>query len=205
MLIAVVPLLAAVILTVLGHDRFEPRRLMGLGIGFAGVVALVGLDIQLSDLPAAGTIALTALGYAIGPIIITRKLGDLPSMGVVTGSLIVATILYAPFAPFLWPTHITADAAWSVLGLAVICTAAAFVLFFALIAEAGPARATVITYINPAVAIVLGVLVLNEQLTMGMAIGFPLVIIGSVLGTARARSTSPNVEQGVSSAGVPPS
>jgi drug/metabolite transporter (DMT)-like permease len=198
MLIAVVPLLAAVILTVLGHDRFEPRRLMGLGIGFAGVVALVGLDIQLSDLPAAGTIALAALGYAIGPIIITRKLGDLPSMGVVTGSLIVATILYAPFAPFLWPTHITADAAWSVLGLAVICTAAAFVLFFALIAEAGPARATVITYINPAVAIVLGVLVLNEQLTMGMAIGFPLVIIGSMLGTARARSTSPNVEQGVS-------
>ena len=197
MLIAVVPLLAAVILTVLGHDRFEQRRLMGLGIGFAGVVALVGLDIQLSDLPAAGTIALAALGYAIGPIIITRKLGHLPSMGVVTGSLIVATILYAPFAPFLWPTHITADAAWSVLGLAVICTAAAFVLFFALIAEAGPARATVITYINPAVAIVLGVLVLNEQLTMGMAIGFPLVIIGSVLGTARARSTSPNVEQGV--------
>ena len=103
---------------------------------------------------------------------------------VVTGSLLVATAIYAPVAPFLWPSSIPADAAWSVLGLAVVCTAAAFLLFFALIAEIGPARATVITYINPAVAILLGVLVLSEPLTIGMAIGFPLVIVGSILGTA---------------------
>lgn len=189
LLIAVVPLIAAVILSRLGHDRLDARRLAGLGIGFAGVAALVGLDIQLSDLPAVGAIALTALGYAIGPIIITRRLADLPPLGVVTASLIIATVLYAPFAPSLWPAHIPADAAWSVLGLAVVCTAAAFLLFFALIAEAGPARATVITYINPAVALLLGVLVLDEPLTMGMAIGFPLVIIGSIMGTASARKT----------------
>lgn len=74
------------------------------------------------------------------------------------------------------------------MGLGVFCTAAAFVLFFALIAEVGPARATVITYINPVVAIALGALVLDEPLTLGMAIGFPLVIAGSILGTARRRA-----------------
>ena len=128
---------------------------------------------------------LVAVGYAIGPIIINRRLADLPPMGVVAASLIVATVLYAPFAVWLWPERITAPAAWSIVGLAVICTAIAFLVFFALIAEAGPARATVITYINPAVAITLGVLLLNEPFTVGMAIGFPLVIVGSVLATAR--------------------
>ena len=188
LLIAIVPLMAAVIVTRLGHDRLGARRVTGLAIGFAGVAALVGLDIHLSDMAAVGAIALTALGYAIGPIIIDRKLADVPPIGVVTASLIIATVLYAPFAPLLWPAHIPAAAAWSVVGLGILCTAVAFLLFFALIAEAGPARATVITYINPAVAIVLGAIVLSEPLTLGMAIGFPLVIAGSILGTARGRS-----------------
>ncbi|WP_412543403.1 DMT family transporter [Longispora sp. K20-0274] len=187
LLIAVVPLIAAVIVTRLGHDRFDARRLIGLGLGFAGVAALVGLDIEFTDLTAVGAIMLTAVGYAVGPIIVSRKLADASPMGVVTGSLVIATVLYAPFVPFLWPARIPADAAWSVVGLALICTVAAFLLFFALIAEVGPARATVITYVNPAVAILLGVIVLSEPLTIGMAIGFPLVIVGSILGTARSR------------------
>ncbi|MGY0232269.1 DMT family transporter [Longispora urticae] len=194
LLIAVVPLIAAVIVTRLGHDRFDTRRLVGLGIGFAGVAALVGLDIHFSDLTAVGAIMLTALGYAIGPIIVSRKLGDASPIGVVTGSLVIATVLYAPFAPFLWPERIPADAGWSVLGLALICTVAAFLVFFALIAEVGPARATVITYINPAVALLLGVIVLSEPLTAGMAIGFPLVILGSILGTARTRKPAAGPE-----------
>jgi drug/metabolite transporter (DMT)-like permease len=106
---------------------------------------------------------------------------------VIVASLILATVIYAPFAPFLWPSHFSAQAAWSVVGLGVLCTAGAFLVFFALIAEVGPARATVITYVNPAVAIVLGALVLHEPLTLGMAIGFPLVILGSYLGTMRGR------------------
>ena len=180
-------MIAAIILTATGHDRFDARRVLGLVIGFAGVACLVGLDIQFGDLSAVGAVMLVAVGYAIGPIIINRRLADLPPIGVITASLIVATVLYAPFAVWLWPERITAPAAWSIVGLAVICTALAFLVFFALIAEAGPARATVITYINPAVAITLGVLLLNEPFTVGMAIGFPLVIVGSILATARAR------------------
>jgi len=188
LLLAVVPMIAAILLTVTGHDRFDARRIVGLLIGFTGVAFLVGLDIHLDDLASVGAVALVAIGYAIGPIIINRRLADLPPIGVVTASLLVATVLYAPFTAFVWPIQLTAPAAWSIAGLGVICTAVAFLVFFALIAEAGPARATVITYINPAVAITLGVLLLNEPFTTGMAIGFPLVIVGSVLATARVRT-----------------
>jgi drug/metabolite transporter (DMT)-like permease len=187
LLLAVVPMIAAVILAATGRDRFDRRRILGLVIGFAGVACLVGLDIKFDDLTAVGAVLLVAIGYAIGPVIITRQLADLPPIGVITGSLILASVLYAPFSIWLWPARITAPAAWSILGLAVVCTAVAFLVFFALIAEAGPARATVITYINPAVAITLGVLLLGEPFTVGMAIGFPLVIVGSVLATARGR------------------
>lgn len=189
LLIAAVPLIAAVIITRLGHEKLESRRLFGLGLGFAGVALLVGLDIDLSDFGAVAATMITALGYAIGPIIIDRKLKDVPALGVITGSLILATIGYAPFAPFFWPDQLHAGAAWSVVGLGVLCTAVAFMVFFALITEVGPSRATVITYINPAVAIVLGAVVLNEPLTIGMAIGFPLVIIGAILGTARKQKS----------------
>ena len=187
LLIAVVPLFAAIIVSRLGHERLEPRRMFGLGVGFAGVALLVGLDIEFTDLLAVAATIVVSLCYAIGPIIIDRKLKDVPAIGVITASLILATIIYAPFMPMLWPAHFVAKAAWSVVGLGVLCTAGAFMVFFALIAEVGPARATVITYVNPAVALILGALVLDEHLTIGMAIGFPLVIAGSYLGTMRVR------------------
>jgi drug/metabolite transporter (DMT)-like permease len=187
LLIAVVPLFAALIVTKLGHETLESRRILGLGLGFAGVALLVGIDIHFSDFLAVAATIVVALCYAIGPIIFDRTLKDVPAIGAVTASLIVATLTYAPFAAALWPEHIPASAAWSVVGLGVLCTAVAFLVFFALIAEAGPARATVITYVNPAVAIVLGAIVLSEPLTLGMAIGFPLVLVGSVLGTSRVR------------------
>jgi drug/metabolite transporter (DMT)-like permease len=186
LLIAVVPLFAAVIIARLGHEKLEARRLLGLIVGFVGVALLVGLDIHFSDFGAVGLTIIVSLCYAIGPIIIDRKLKNVPAIGVITGSLILATAIYAPFAPFLWPEVVPpAKAMWSVVGLGVLCTAAAFMVFFALIAEVGPARATVITYVNPAVAILLGALVLNEPLTIGMLLGFPLVIAGSFLGTSR--------------------
>jgi drug/metabolite transporter (DMT)-like permease len=189
LLIAVVPLFAALIVTRLGHERLEPRRLFGLAVGFAGVALLVGLDIHFTDFLAVGATIVVALCYAIGPIIIDRKLSDVPAIGVITASLILATLIYAPFAPFLMPEQVSAESVWSVVGLGVLCTAGAFLVFFALIAEVGPARATVITYVNPAVAIALGALVLDEPLTIGMAIGFPLVILGSFLGTMKKRET----------------
>ena len=199
LLIAIVPLFAALIVTRLGHERLEPRRMFGLGLGFAGVALLVGLDIDFADFGAVLATIVVSLCYAIGPIIIDRKLKNVPAIGVITASMILATLIYAPFAPFVWPTEFTAPAIGSVVGLGVLCTAAAFMVFFALIAEVGPARATVITYVNPAVAMVLGALVLSEPLTTGMLIGFPLVILGSYLGTTRAAPVVPGAAREASS------
>jgi drug/metabolite transporter (DMT)-like permease len=186
LLIAMVPIVAAVIVTVMGHDRLDFRRVAGLVVGFVGVALLVGLDIEVDDLIAIGQVMLVVLGYAIGPIIISRKLSDLPPIGVVTASLVVAAVAYAPFALIAWPSQVTARAAGSVIVLGIVCTAVAFLVMFALIAEAGPARMTLITYINPAVAILLGALILHEPITVGILIGFPLIILGSILGTWRS-------------------
>ncbi len=123
LLIAIVPLFAAIIVSRLGHERLEPRRMLGLGVGFAGVALLVGLDIHFSDLLAVLATIVVSLCYAIGPIIIDRKLNNVPAIGVITASLILATLIYLPFAPFLWPTEFNASAVWSVAGLGVLCTA----------------------------------------------------------------------------------
>jgi drug/metabolite transporter (DMT)-like permease len=183
LVIAAVPIVAAIILTVMGHDRLGWRRILGLVIGLVGVAVLLGLDVHADDLVAVGQVLLVVLGYAIGPIIISRQLSDLPSMGVVTASLILAAVVYAPFLPFVPASTITPSAVISVVVLAVFCTAIAFLVMFALIAEAGPARMTLITYVNPAVALLLGALVLQEPITLGLVVGFPLVIVGSILGT----------------------
>jgi drug/metabolite transporter (DMT)-like permease len=193
LIIAVVPIVAAIILTVMGLDRLDARRISGLVIGLAGVALLVGLDVRLDDFVAIVQLLLVVVGYAIGPIIISRRLADLPSLGVVTASLLIAAAAYAPFTPLVWPERWTAPALGSVIVLAVICTAAAFLVMFALIAEAGPARMTLITYVSPAVAVLLGAIVLGEPLTLGLAIGFPLVIVGSVLGTWRSSPRTENV------------
>jgi drug/metabolite transporter (DMT)-like permease len=193
LIIAVVPIVTAIILTVMGLDRLDARRISGLVIGLVGVGLLVGFDVRLDDFVAIGQLLLVVLGYAIGPIIISRRLADLPSLGVVTASLLIAAAAYAPFTPLAWPNRWTVSAVGSVIVLAVICTATAFLVMFALIAEAGPARMTLITYVNPAVAILLGSIVLDEPLTIGLAIGFPLVILGSVLGTWRSTPRAPTV------------
>jgi drug/metabolite transporter (DMT)-like permease len=187
LLIALVPMVTAIIVTAMGHDHLDRRRVAGLVLGLVGVALLVGLDIKFDDLIAIGQLMLVVLGYAIGPIIISRRLADLPSIGVVTGSLVIAAVVYAPFALWVRPSHVTARAAGSVVVLGVVCTAAAFLVMFALIAEAGPARMTLITYVNPAVAVLLGALILHEPITIGILIGFPLIIIGSILGTWRSR------------------
>jgi drug/metabolite transporter (DMT)-like permease len=148
---------------------------------------LVGLQVGHIDLLAVGAVLLTAVGYATGPLVLSHRLADLPSASVVFASLALSAIAWSVPAALSWPQHVSAQAAASVAGLAVVCTAAAFLIFFALIGEVGPSRATVITFVNPAVAIALGVAVLGERFTTGMAIGFPLVLAGSVLATRRSR------------------
>ena len=187
LLIAAVPLVGALIVSLSGErERLGGRRWLGLLVGLGGVAAIVGLDLGHVDAVALVEIALVAVCYAVGPIILSRQLAAAPPLGVVAASLALTAVAYAPLAATNWPSRMpSAHVVESVIGLAVVCSAAAFLLFFALIAEVGPVRATVITYVNPAVAAVVGVLLLNEHLTGGMLLGFALVLAGSVLATGR--------------------
>ncbi len=187
LLVAGVPLVAAVASRLTGAvDRLDAARLAGLGVGLLGVGALVGLDVHGGDLTAAGELGLVILGYGTAPLVISRSLGDVPSLQVIAAALGVTALVYAPVAATHLPTRVPPATVLVSIGLlAVLCTAAAFVLFFALIAEAGPNRALVITFVNPAVAVLLGVLLLGEPLTRGTLVGFPLVLLGCVLATRR--------------------
>jgi drug/metabolite transporter (DMT)-like permease len=188
--LATIPLIGVIIAKILGeHDALAGRRLLGIGLGLGGVTMLVGLDTLAGhvDLLSVIELVLVAIGYAVAPVIAARTMAQVPSVGVITLSLAIVAIAYAPIAV---PTLIaggmpSTSAIGSVLGLGVLCSGVAFMLFFALIAEVGPARATVVTFINPAVAVLLGALVLSEPLTAGTLLGFPLVLIGSWLATHR--------------------
>jgi drug/metabolite transporter (DMT)-like permease len=187
LLIAGVPLVgSAFALASGGADRLGGTGLVGLLIGLVGVAAIVGFDLGTYDAVALLQVAIVVVGYAVGPAILARRLGGLPAVGVMALSLALTALVYIPIAATQWPSAMPSMNVWiSIVVLAVLCTAVAFLVFAALIDEIGPVRSTLITYINPAVAAVLGVLVLNETLTVPMIVGFGLVLAGSALATRR--------------------
>jgi drug/metabolite transporter (DMT)-like permease len=152
----------------------------------------VGGDYSTSDPTALLQIAVVVVCYALGPAILSRRLGGIPSLGVMAVSLALSAAVYVPIAAGELPAVLpSTNVVLSVVVLGVVCSAAAFLLFAALIDEIGPVRATVITYVNPAVAAVLGVVVLQESFTIPMGIGFGLVILGSTLATRPSRPAVP--------------
>jgi drug/metabolite transporter (DMT)-like permease len=129
-----------------------------------------------------------AFGYALGPVILSARLSDLPGLGVISCSLALSCLVTVSFVVAQPPDLSRGRVLGSVAVLGVVCTALAFIVFFELISAIGPTRATVITYVNPAVALLLGVVILGERVTVGMLIGFPLILAGSVLGARRSPS-----------------
>ena len=209
LLVAGVPLVAAVAGRVAGEqDRLDRRRVTGLLVGLAGVAVLLGLDVRGSALPAVAAVGLVVLGYATGPLVVSRALRGVPSEGVNAAALTVTAVLFLPLAApgsgRLSDRPPSAAVVAAVLVLGLVCTALALVLFFALIAEAGPHRALVITYVNPAVALVLGVVLLGEPLTAGMLLGFPLVLAGCALATRRSAASALQPAGGPAGAAVRP-
>jgi drug/metabolite transporter (DMT)-like permease len=185
LLITGVPLVAVAIAATTGaRERFGPQSWLGLMLGVVGAAAIVGVDVAGASVVPLAEIAVVVVCYAVGPVILLRWLGDLPTLGVIAVSLAATALAYVPVALFVAPSEVpSAEVVASVLGLAIVCTAVAFLLFFALIREIGPVRSTVITYVNPAVAAVLGVAILGESFTAGMAVGFVLVLAGCLLAT----------------------
>ncbi len=186
-IIAAVPLLGAIWAWRFDTDERPDRmRAMGLGIGFLGVVALVGIGIagRGSELLGAGAIRVAAVGYSIGPVVVTPRRQGLAPRGLMGAGLAAATVILTPIAALDTPTRSPTAGAWAaVAALGLFCTAAAFVIFTVLIREAGTSRATVIPYVNPLVALGLGVTLEGERPGAGALIGLLLILLGSWLST----------------------
>jgi drug/metabolite transporter (DMT)-like permease len=185
--IATVPLLIALL-----SLRFEPaervggRRLLGLLIGLAGVAALVGVDVSGDggELLGVGALLIAACGYATGPLILKRRLTDLDPTATMGACLAIAAAILTPFAALDLPTAAPSAGAFaSVVVLGIFCTALALVLMAILIDAAGPARASIITYINPVIALALGVAFLGESPGAGSLVGLALILVGSWFST----------------------
>ena len=199
LLIAAVPLAGVALAFVTGRaERLSAVAWVGLGLGIAGVAALVGLDVGGSDLGAVAEVGVVVLGYAMGPAILARPLKGLPGIGIMASALAITSLGYVPVVlatdgvPSAMPSG---KVIASVLTLAVICTAVAFMLLFALVNEVGPVRATTITYLNPAVAVVAGALVLDEPVTVWTVVGFVLVVTGSYLVNKRPAAKATPTDQ----------
>lgn len=189
LLVAAVPLVGFTIAWTLGDRHLiNARSALGLVVGLVGVGALAGFDGAGADLGSVLIVGIVVVGYATGPVILARRLHDMPSLGVVTASLALCAIAYVPFGLADRPDAMPSGRVIaSVVALGLVCTALAFVVFFELIKEIGPTRVTIITYVNPAVALVLGVVFLHESVGVASMIGFVLVLTGSVLATTRSK------------------
>jgi drug/metabolite transporter (DMT)-like permease len=188
LLVAAVPIMGAVLAVLTGTDHLDRRRLSGLSLGILGVGTLVGFDVRGSSILAALSLSGVVVGYALGPWILGRHLSQLPAMSVVTASLVLCALVYAPAAAFQLPSRALSESVIaSIVTLTTLCTAVAFVVLFALVGEVGAMRSTVVTYVNPAVAVLLGTTVLGEHFGVGTGIGFVLILGGSFLATRPAR------------------
>jgi len=196
LLIAAMPLFVALLaLRFDAAERVSGSRLLGLLLGIGGVAVLLGVDLggDLRQVAGGAMVLLATLCYASSTLLVKRLFSEVPMLGVVTVATAIASLLLAPFALALTPTRLPSpNVVLALMALGVLCTAAGLLSYFALIVEAGPSRAAVITYMNPAVAVALGVAILGEPLTGGIVVGFLLILVGSWLSTRRpARRSQP--------------
>jgi drug/metabolite transporter (DMT)-like permease len=166
------------------EERISRRRYLGLGIGVVGVALLVGLDLRGGSITWIGLMMVVCLGYCCGPIILATKLAHVPGVVVVAGATAFVALCWIPWAVVHWPAHVSGETWSCVAVLSVVCTAAAFLVFFELVKDVGSSRSVVVTYFNTAIAVVLGVVGLHETLTAGIVFGFPLVLVGCVFATS---------------------
>jgi drug/metabolite transporter (DMT)-like permease len=186
LLIAADPLFIVLLAQRFDHsERVNGTRLLGLVVGFLGVIALLGIDLggDALGLLGGGMVLLAALCYAAGALLI-KQFSDAPPLGSVTASLGLAVLPLAGLAALHWPASAPSlSVTLSLLALGLGCTAVGFLTYFSLIAAAGATRASLITYVNPAVAVVLGAVVLGERITLTTLVGFVLIVIGCWLST----------------------
>ena len=191
LLISTVPIFAAIITSLRGdHTVWQFKRMFGIVVGFIGLIAVVGIEsFSGNSHPASiAMMILAAMGYSYAIIMVTTNLPLVDGIAINGLAMAITSIFWAPLAIAQWPSQVTLMPALSLIALGVLCTALAFLVFFKLLVEIGPARGSLVTYLNTSVAVVLGVIVLNEPITIGLIIGLPLVLVGSYLASKKTQS-----------------
>lgn len=191
LLIATVPIFATIFTSLRGdHTVWQPKRIFGLVVGFIGIVALVGIEsITGSSNPKAIAMCiLAALMYAYAVLMVTSNLPDVEGVAINGLAMAITSVFYMPIAIAMWPSNaVSVNAVAALVALGVFSTAIAFMLFFTVIKEIGAARGSLTTYVNTAVAVVLGIFVLGEPITLGIIVGLPLVLLGSYLASRKTK------------------
>lgn len=188
LLVSTVPLITAFGSFVSGHGESITRRVVaGILIGLTGVGLLLGLDVHAAQLGSVAQVLVVAVGYSVGPLMAARYMADQSSLALSAVSLALVAVGYLPVAVIQAPSKVPPGTViTSVVVLGVVCTGLAFVAFFELIKEVRPTRATLITYFNPVVAVILGVAVLGEPFKVTTATGFVLILVGSWFAAGRS-------------------
>ncbi|MEY4023045.1 MAG: hypothetical protein RLZ23_6 [Actinomycetota bacterium] len=183
LLVASVPIWATLFASMRGDKTvWQPKRLFGIIVGFIGLIAVVGIESITGSADALSIfmVLLASIGYSYAVMMVQGALPGVSGVAINAVAMAIAAIFYLPFAIAQWPHHeISSGAIRAVVGLGVLSTGAAFAAFFTLANIIGVARGSLVTYLNTACAVVLGVVILGEPLTTGIILGLPLVLIGS--------------------------
>ena len=194
LLVATVPIWSTIFASLAGDKTvWHSKRLVGIAVGFAGLVGLVGYESIFgeTDIISILMMVVAAISYSFAVNMISLKLPDVSGIAINGVAMFITAVAYAPLMIIQWPAAgtVSSESALSLLALGIFCTALAFISFFIVMKEIGPARASIGTYVNTAVAVVLGVIILSEPLTLGIIIGLPLVMIGSFLASRKPAVT----------------
>jgi drug/metabolite transporter (DMT)-like permease len=190
LLVSTVPIFATIIISLRGdHSVWQFRRIIGIVVGFLGLILVVGIESLTgsADLLSIAMVLIASVSYAYAVIMILANLPLVDGIAINGLAMAISTVFWGPVAIAQWPSNISMNSALSLIALGIFSTAFAFILFFKLIEEIGPARGSLVTYVNTAVAVVLGVIILKEPLTIGIVIGLPLVLIGSYLASKKSQ------------------
>jgi drug/metabolite transporter (DMT)-like permease len=185
LLVSTVPIFATIIISLRGdHSVWQFRRIIGIVVGFLGLILVVGIESLTgsADLLSIAMVLIASVSYAYAVIMILANLPLVDGIAINGLAMAISTVFWGPVAIAQWPSNISMNSA-----LGIFSTAFAFILFFKLIEEIGPARGSLVTYVNTAVAVVLGVIILKEPLTVGIIVGLPLVLIGSYLASRKSQ------------------
>jgi drug/metabolite transporter (DMT)-like permease len=188
LLVSTVPIFSTIISSMRGdHSVWQFKRIVGIVVGFIGLILVVGIESLSgnSDPLSIAMVIVASMGYAYAIIMVTTNLPLVDGIAINGLAMAITSVFWAPVAIAQWPSSISMNSALSLIALGIFSTAIAFIIFFKVIAEIGPARSSLVTYLNTAIAVLLGVVILREPLTVGIIVGLPLVLIGSYLASRK--------------------